>query len=210
VIFSPFFTHKFCYRAEKGGVRHSVAMAHELTECLRAKRSELEQLISEQKDSLPGSYEAVEARPCPGASQSGQRPSGKRNQPPTLVVAEDEDADFILLKRALWKAGATARVWRAHNAQETLELVASLVTSNPNICLVMDVRLPGVDGCELLKEVRASHPAAYVKCAFLTGMTDQKTEAHARAEGADAYFHKPSHLDDWTQVARAIQNVAAS
>jgi CheY-like chemotaxis protein len=187
-------------------LKRSVSANRELTESIKQSAAGLENLFAEQKDRLRGSFKAVREGAIP-ASFNPER-LASRKQPPTLVVVEDEDADFILLKRALYKAGATARVWRAHNAHETLRIVAGLIDSNPNLCLVMDVRLPGADGCELLKLVRASHSSFRVKCAFLTGMNDSRTEQHAYAEGADAFFLKPSHLDDWAEVARGIQRLA--
>ena len=61
----------------------------------------------------------------PGRAARGQLParaaatldeSSKRSHhQPILIIVEDDPDDFMLLKRALWKAGATARVWWARD-----------------------------------------------------------------------------------------------
>jgi CheY-like chemotaxis protein len=123
-------------------------------------------------------------------------------------VVEDEANDFMLLKRALWKAGATARVWWAHDAAEALSLLASLHESTAAICMVCDVRLLGLDGFDLLEKVKATKTKCTVKFAFLTGMCDRATERRAQSEGANGFFIKPSDPADLTNIARQLQKLA--
>ncbi len=127
---------------------------------------------------------------------------------PVLIVVEDDPNDFALLKRALWKCGATARVWWAHTADEAMEILAQVDGSVTNICVVTDVRLPGFDGFDLLGHIRARRGRARIKFAFLTGMADQKTERRAYACGADAFFVKPSDLNGLIQISRSLQRLA--
>jgi FixJ family two-component response regulator len=55
-------------------------------------------------------------------------------------------------------------------------------------CLVIDVRLPGMGGLELLEQVRAESTKPAV---VITGHEDERTRSRALAAGAGAFFLKP-------------------
>jgi CheY-like chemotaxis protein len=179
-----------------------------LAQELQSKSVELDQLFAERKECVRGSFRT----PTGPRSEDSEPRRTAGVKPPVLVIVEDDQDDFMLLKRALYKAGATARVWWAHNAQEAISLIAELENSTSSICLVMDVRLTGVDGFELLEQVRARAkvPGGVIKCAFLTGMCDDETRNRAKVEGADAFFEKPTDSAQMVEVARALQRLAAA
>lgn len=179
-----------------------------LAEELRSKARVLEQLFAQRKDALQRSYQALERKPVTPVSDRHE--ACKRPHPPALIVVEDNSDDFMLLKRALNKAGATARVWRARDAAETISVLAQLETSEGKICLVMDICLPGLNGFDLLSKIREKQPRDRFKCAVLTGMTDQATQARAYSAGVEAYFLKPASPEEWVSLARSIQRFAAA
>ena len=124
-------------------------------------------------------------------------------------MVDDDADDFMLLKRALFKAGATVRVWWAHNGQEATAILADTECSSSAICVVMDVRLLGMDGFDLIDQIKARKGLGRLKCAFLTGMSDKRTEGCAYAHGADAFFAKPCDSAALVEIARALQKLAA-
>jgi CheY-like chemotaxis protein len=123
---------------------------------------------------------------------------------------EDDADDFMLLKRALWKAGATARVWWARDAQEALSILAEVSGPASHVCVVLDVQLPGCSGFDLLDQIKAAQAGSKVKVAFLTGFSDARTVQRVQAQAADAFFTKPVDPAGLIQVARDLQRLAAS
>ena len=136
-----------------------------------------------------------------------QEPNRPNKRQPVLIIVEDNEDDFLLLKRALWKSGATARVWWAHDAAEALSMLTELESSRLRICIVADLQLPVVSGLELLDLVKAEPCHSHVKLALLTGCNDPSTESSALAKGADAFFVKPAQAENLTEVARALQRL---
>ena len=160
-------------------------------------------------DDVPGSQNADTA--VSSLSSSGHPTIDKEPKPdnrqPVLIIVEDNKDDFVLLKRALWKSGATARVWWAHDAAEALSMLTELESSRLRICIVADLQLPVVSGLELLDLVKAEPCHSHVKLALLTGCNDPSTESRAFAKGADAFFVKPAQAENLTEVARALQRL---
>ncbi len=127
-----------------------------------------------------------------------------------LLVIEDDPDDFMLLKRALNKAGASARVWWARNVQDALRILADVESFASGVCVVLDVHLPGGDGFQVLEQIKTRPPLCPVRFAFLTGMTDRGTADRAAAAGADGFFVKPGGSEEMIQVARSLQRLAAT
>ena len=126
-----------------------------------------------------------------------------------LLVVEDDTDDFVLLRRALEKLGNRARVDWAQNASDALRMLSELERWTRRICIVADVKLPGEDGFQLLRQVRQRSGLAPVRFAFLTGRPDPRTRALAKAAGADEFFAKPACSSDWIEIARALERLVA-
>lgn len=78
----------------------------------------------------------------------------------------------------------------ARDVAEARELLLTLV---PDLAL-LDLRLPDGSGLEILREVRAKNPAAFV--AILTAFDEPRVRRTCLAAGADAFLSKVSGLDD--------------
>ncbi|MEW6113029.1 MAG: response regulator, partial [Thermodesulfobacteriota bacterium] len=59
--------------------------------------------------------------------------------------------------------------------------------------MVLDLKMPGIDGMEVLKRVRKAYPQ--VQVIILTGHGSEKDEAEARRLGAFAYLQKPVDIE---------------
>ena len=68
--------------------------------------------------------------------------------------------------------------------------------------IVMDIRMPGIDGLETLSRLRARHPRA--KCILLTGLPLKAEEEEARRLGASAYLPKTTDPDRLSELIRAV------
>jgi CheY-like chemotaxis protein len=171
-----------------------------------------EQLRRKMRDS-PGQPAAAQARGLTASSKGvvgrvPERPRPDRTKYPVLIVVEEDSDDFMLLKRALYKSGASARVWWAHDAEEAWSTLNAVESSASGICVVMEIRMAGSDGYELLERLRSKKTACPVKFAFLTGMGDQATEARAAAMGVDGFFVKPVAAVNLIPIARTLQRLA--
>jgi CheY-like chemotaxis protein len=126
-----------------------------------------------------------------------------------VVIDEDRD-DFMLLKRALFKTGSSARVWWEMNWQDSLSLLHLLDGSTPCVCVVLEIRLNGTTGWHLLAHLRSEPHRCKVKFAVLTALADKKTRNRAAAESLDGFFVKTCDPAGLMEIARALHHIAAT
>ena len=145
-----------------------------------------------------GSMEpALTSVPEPGGLDSGL-PTGLPPGPgPTVVVVEDDRRSFDLLRVYLEAAGA--RVVSARNGEEGLDTVRSL---NP-AGVVLDILLPGIDGWEVLAQLKADPGTAAIPVVVVS-MLDEPGRGFAL--GAAEYLVKPVGKD---QLMAALYRAAA-
>lgn len=115
-----------------------------------------------------------------------------------VLVVDDEDGIRKVLKRMLEDAGY--EVITAVNGNQALDLVPE---RNPDLVL-LDVKMPGKSGLEVLQELRISHPD--IPVIMSTALDDIKTVMKAIGEGAYGYLNKPFNANDLViSVARALE-----
>ena len=78
----------------------------------------------------------------------------------------------------------------------------AVLRDRPIDVLVLDLTMPGVDGFEVLRRVRAAHPA--VKVLVLTMHASAEYVSRALREGADGYLLKDSAVQDLVSGIRAV------
>ena len=107
---------------------------------------------------------------------------------PILVV--DDNAHNLKLVRVLLAAeGYDVRT--AGDAEEALELLTSF---EPRLIL-MDLQLPGMDGLELTRRLKADPLRRHIVVIALTAYAMKGDEEKARAAGCDGYVAKPIDTD---------------
>ncbi len=116
---------------------------------------------------------------------------------PTVVVVEDDRRSFDLLRVYLEEAGA--RVVSARDGEEGLDTVRRLSPAG----VVLDILLPGIDGWEVLAQLKAD-PATAAIPVVVVSMLDER--GHGFALGAAEYLVKPVGED---QLLAALYRVAA-
>lgn len=105
------------------------------------------------------------------------------------VLVIDDEPDIRMLTR-MWLELEGHTVIEAENGEDGLNLLAS---EKPDLTF-LDIRLPGIDGWEVLRRIRQQHPAAAVimMSAHSSGHTLDKAKEH----GSTGYLVKPFKRDD--------------
>jgi two-component system response regulator AtoC len=119
----------------------------------------------------------------------------------SLLVVDDEALTLRTVSRALRQEGY--EVFLASSGEEALEVYAQ---EKPNLALV-DVVLPGIDGIEVLRQIKKQNPAAIVLMMSAYHQVERAVEAMKL--GAYDYLIKPFHLADLSNtIRRATETLA--
>lgn len=136
------------------------------------------------------------ASPAPAPAPSPRQPDPDPTGPRILLV-DDDDEDAQLFRTALRTFGA--RVTVANSAERSLDLLHREHFS----LVVVDVRLPGLSGPDLVSLVRP-------KVLLMSGLPAEDLRELADACGADAYLHKSGDIRELRQaVARLLSRHGA-
>ena len=75
--------------------------------------------------------------------------------------------------------------------------------------MLLDLNLPQRDGREILQRVKAIPHGSDVRVVVVTSSTNPTDRRETLAMGADAYFVKPYHLNEFMQLGDVIKRLAA-
>jgi two-component system, OmpR family, response regulator VicR len=114
----------------------------------------------------------------------------------TILIVEDEFAVGRGIEYALQQEGYSVRV--AKNGEEGLEIA---MQQAPDL-VILDVRLPGMDGFEVLRRLRAG--GSKVPVLFLTARDDEVDKVIGLELGADDYLTKPFSLRELMSRIKAL------
>lgn len=112
---------------------------------------------------------------------------------PSKVLLVDDEREFVhtLSERlTLRDMGSTV----AEDGESALKLIAE---DQPEV-IVLDLKMPGIDGIEVLRRVKSSHPE--VEVIILTGHGSEADRKTCMDLGAFAYMHKPIDIDKLSQT----------
>ena len=108
----------------------------------------------------------------------------------TILIAEDNDSNFILMSYLLKKH---YNIIRAKNGKEAVDYAAK----GGMEIILMDIKMPEMDGFQLLQILQGDERLAKIPVVMLTGDEEAETKEQGRQAGIKAMLHKPfdiSHL----------------
>ncbi|MGE4291086.1 MAG: response regulator [Desulfovibrio sp.] len=106
----------------------------------------------------------------------------------TVLLVDDEKAFVEAMSRRLGKRDVDVRA--AFSGQECLDVLAT----TPDVeVVVLDVKMPGIDGVDTLKRIKSEFPL--VEVIMLTGHATVETAIDGMKLGAFDYLMKPSDMD---------------
>ena len=123
-----------------------------------------------------------------------------RGELPVVVLVDDDRASLDLLSAYL--DGSPARVLRARDGVEALEVVRRVLPA----AVVLDIKLPRLDGWQVLAELKADSATADIPVVIASVVDDR---SRGLALGADEYLLKPVHRDALVDALRHVGALAS-
>lgn len=118
--------------------------------------------------------------------------------PPTILVVDDNAANRELARATLEDEGYDVVV--ASGGEEAL----AVFEKAPPDCVLLDVRMPGMDGFAVCARIRALPRGADVPVVFLTALRDIDTFERALKAGGDDFLTKPVRATELVLRVRAV------
>nr|WP_321258684.1 response regulator [uncultured Pseudodesulfovibrio sp.] len=115
---------------------------------------------------------------------------------PSKVLLVDDEREFVqtLSERLMMRDMGSAVVYDGESA-------LNLVQEDEPEVMILDLKMPGIDGIEVLRRVKSEHPN--IQVIILTGHGSEKDRQICMELGAFAYLHKPVDIDVLSETLKA-------
>jgi two-component system response regulator len=127
-----------------------------------------------------------------------------------ILLVEDREADIFLTKRALGKAKITNELVVAKDGVEAIDyLFGSKERPSPKgdlcpVLILLDLKLPKVDGLEVLKRLRADDRTCMCPVVILTSSGEDVDILKGYQLGANSYIRKPVDFEQFVEAVRQL------
>jgi CheY-like chemotaxis protein len=118
-------------------------------------------------------------------------------EPSNILLIEDEEAHAELTKRAIRKAGNANRIDVLTNGEEAIDYIFNRgkYTNKKKYpmpgLIMLDIKLPGIDGIEVLRQIKASPVLKKIPVIMLTTSDREEDISRSYNNYANSYLTKP-------------------
>jgi CheY-like chemotaxis protein len=129
---------------------------------------------------------------------------------PVILLVEDNADDEALTMRALQKNNITNKIVVARDGVEALDYLfargahAVRDTGVQPAIILLDLKLPKLDGFEVLRELRADNRTKLLPVVILTSSKEQQDIANGYNLGANRYVRKPVDFQQFVEAVRQL------
>ena len=128
----------------------------------------------------------------------------------TILIVEDNPDDVLLLLRAFKKNNIENKIVVTNDGVEALDYLFGSgeyadrdVSLLPHLIL-LDLKLPKIDGLEVLQRLRADSRTKYVPVVVLTSSVEQQDIVKSYDLGANSYVQKPVNFEEFIEATRQL------
>ncbi|MDQ3841111.1 MAG: response regulator [Actinomycetota bacterium] len=127
-----------------------------------------------------------------------------------ILLVEDNPDDEVLTRRALKKNNIGNEVIVARDGAEALDYLFATGTyegRDPSIMpqvVLLDLKLPKVDGLEVLRRIRANERTKLLPVVILTSSKEQRDLVDGYGYGANSYIRKPVDFAQFVEAVRQL------
>lgn len=121
----------------------------------------------------------------------------------TILVVDDEELYRNMLPKML--KDRASRIITAENGKEALE---TLIGENNTDIVITDIKMPGIDGFQLLESMKAIDPSITV--IIMTGYSELFSADEAMKKGADGYILKPFKKEEMIALITRSRRLSLS
>src|ERR1700682_6311779 len=125
------------------------------------------------------------------------------NEAVDILLVEDNPNDVQLTLHALNRYRLTNRVRVVRDGAEALAFPHAQGAEGPKV-VFLDLKLPRVDGIEVLRAIRGDPRTRTIPVVILTSSREERDIAQTYALGANSYIVQPGDFDQFTEAVRQL------
>jgi len=130
-------------------------------------------------------------------------------QAPIILIVDDDDGHAILVRENLEAAGLNNRIEHFRDGQAVLDFFfhpegQSKRHSGEVYLVLLDIRMPKVDGIEVLRRIKADPELKKIPVIMLTTTDDQREVERCHRLGCSVYIQKPVDYEKFAEAIRRL------
>lgn len=124
----------------------------------------------------------------------------------SIILIEDDDGHATLVERNLRRAGLTNGFKRLSDGQQALDYFFGVEPHDDlrNCVVLLDLKMPRVDGIEVLRRLKESPATASLPVIVLTTTDDPREIERCYELGCNVYITKPVEYDAFIEAVRRL------
>lgn len=131
------------------------------------------------------------------------------SQAPTILIVDDDEGHAILIRQNLELAGLTSPIEHFHDGQAILDFLfgrdgKKAVLGQRTFLILLDIRMPKVDGIEVLRRIKADTQLRKLPVIMLTTTDDSREVERCYQLGCNEYIQKPVDYDKFAEAIRRL------
>ena len=127
------------------------------------------------------------------------------NKTPTILIVDDDEGHAILIRENLEAAGLKNRIDHFRDGQAILDFFFKKQhNENETYLILLDIRMPKVDGIEVLRRLKADPELRKLPVIMLTTTDDTREVERCHQLGCSVYLQKPVDYERFTEAIRRL------
>jgi CheY-like chemotaxis protein len=133
-------------------------------------------------------------------------------QQPVILLAEDREDDILLVRKAFEGSGMDCQIQVVHDGEEAILYLSGegkfrnrVEFPLPNLVL-LDLKMPRVDGFEVLRWIRQHRELGNLRVVVLTSSHQIRDVNQAYRLGANSFLVKPLDFQNFVETSKALRN----
>ena len=126
-----------------------------------------------------------------------------------ILIAEDDDGHAKLIKKNIEAAGINNEMIRFKNGEDVLNFLFKRngklkMIDDTHYVLLLDIRMPGIDGVQVLEQIKTDSHLKKLPVIMLTTTDDPREVERCHKLGCNNYVTKPLDYNQFIEVIRKL------
>lgn len=121
-----------------------------------------------------------------------------------IIIAEDDEGHAGLIMKNLKRSGIINPILHFKDGQEVIDYLNNQVDNNASYILLLDIRMPKMDGTEVLKYVKNKENLKRIPVIMITTTDDPLEIEKCHELGCNNYITKPVEYDNFVNAIRQL------